>query len=110
MSLQKYNDVFVDNMEHLNFQLRLTQFVAVGEGFARCIECLEAGQTNPADVYLYWLALVARLKQVLQTCKLPDSVCDEIRGIINERWKEFFVNGPTNVHLSAFYLNPSKCS
>jgi hypothetical protein len=106
--LKKYNDIFTEDLEYLNFQLTLTQFVAIGEGIARCIECLEATATTPADVYLYWLAMVARMKQTLVTCKLPNDVCGEIRGIINARWNEFFINGPTNIHLSAFYLNPSK--
>jgi hypothetical protein len=30
------------------------------------------------------------------------------RGILNTRWKEFFVDGPTNAHSSAFYLNPGE--
>ena len=78
----------------------------VGQDIARAIECLEANATNPADVYIYWLAIVAQMKRVLETCCLPDNVCNQIRGIMVARWREFFVNGPTNVHLSAFYLNP----
>ena len=105
--VQKYNDLFTHQLETLQFELNITQFVAVGEGLARCIGCLEATATNPADVYLYWLAMLACMKQTLETCALPDGVCSEIRGIINSRWQEFFITGPTNVHLSAFYLNPS---
>jgi hypothetical protein len=40
-------------------------------------------------------------------CGIPSNVCNEIWGIINHRWQQFFISGPTNVHLSAFYLNPS---
>ena len=47
------------------------------------------------------------MKQTLETAYLPDEVCGQIRGIMVSRWREFFVYGPTNVHLSAFYLNPS---
>lgn len=65
-------------MDTLQFELKLTQFVAVGEGFARAIECLEATSTTPADVYLYWLAIVAHLKTALETNALPDHVCSEI--------------------------------
>ena len=37
------------------------------------------------------------LKQTLETAYLPDEVCGQIRGV--SRWREFFVYGPTNVHL-----------
>lgn len=105
---QKYNQSFLDNTQAtLQFQIHLTQFVSVGEGIARAIECLEANATNPADVYLYWLAVVAKMKQTLETACLPDEVCSQIRGIMVVRWREFFIYGPTNTHLSAFYLNPS---
>lgn len=97
----------VNTQATLQFQIHLTQFVAVGEGIARAIECLEASSTNPADVYLYWLAVVAKMKQTLETACLPDEVCGQIRGIMVSRWREFFVYGPSNVHLSAFYLNPN---
>ena len=88
--------------------MQLTQFTGVGNPLARAIECLEATSANPADVYLYWLAILAGTKEALERSYLPDEVCGQIRGILNSRWKEFFVDGPTNAHLSAFYLNPGK--
>lgn len=72
--------------------MELTQFIAVGNPPARAIECLEATSANPADVYLYWLAILAGMKDALENCYLPDEVCGQIRGILNTRWKEFFVN------------------
>jgi hypothetical protein len=92
----------------LQFELTLNQLIAVGEGLAKAIECLEATASNPADVYLLWLAVTAQIAEALTTAGLPDSVCAEIRGIINRRWRQFFIDGPTNVHLSAFYLNPGE--
>jgi hypothetical protein len=58
---------------------------------------------------LYWLAVLARLKSTLETCGLPELVCSEIRGIMLTRWRGFFIEGPTNVYLSAFFLNPGVC-
>ena len=92
--------------ESLQFELNITQYIAVCEGIARAIECLEASATNPADIYLYWLAVLARLKSTLETCGLPERVCSEIRGIMVTRWREFFIEGLTNVYLAAFFLNP----
>ncbi len=73
--------------------MSLSQFIDIGYPIACVIICLEAAAANPADVYLYWLATVARMKEVLATSHLPDS--GEIRGIINKRWREFFIEGPT---------------
>lgn len=95
-------------MASLQFDIIFTQFIAVGEGIARAIECLEATATNPADVYMYWLAVLGHLKNALESCQLPNSVCAEIRSIVVSRWREFFIEGPTNVHKAAFFLNPSK--
>ena len=86
------------------------QFIAVDGGIAHAIECLEVNSSNPADVYLYWLAIVTKMKQTLKTACLPEEVCGQICGIMVLRWHEFFVYGPSNVHLSAFYLNPSMSS
>ncbi|KAF9470250.1 hypothetical protein BDN70DRAFT_821584, partial [Pholiota conissans] len=106
---QKWHNLFLSNTpETLQFELALGQFISVTEGGAKAIECLEATATNPADVFLYWLAVLAQIKSALVACCLPDDICGQIRGIVNSRYREFFVDGPTNVHLSAFYLNPSK--
>jgi len=40
--------------------------------------------------------MLARMKQTIKTCALPDVVCGEIRRIINSRWQEFFITGPTD--------------
>ncbi|KAF6741800.1 hypothetical protein DFP72DRAFT_228642 [Ephemerocybe angulata] len=93
--------------DSLTFEIQLTQFIAVGLPIARTIQCLEATSANPADVYLYNIAYVARLKEVLVTCRLPSHVCEQIRKIINRRWKGFFVTGSSNAHLAAFYLHPA---
>ena len=99
--------MFIENTPStLHFEILLTQFIAVLDPLAKAIQCLEASNTNPADVFLYWIAIVASVKRTLETCHIPDEVCSQIRAIINARWKEFFISGPTNVHLCAFFLNP----
>jgi hypothetical protein len=88
---------------------KLNQLIAVTEGAAKAIQCLEAASCNPADVYLLWLAVTAHLRVALADSLLPPDVCDEIRGIINHRWREFFVTNPGHgAYLAAFYLNPSR--
>lgn len=63
---QKFSDLFLSNSsETLRFKLALGEFIAVTEGINNAIECLEATATNPADVFLYWLAVLAQIKSVL---------------------------------------------
>ncbi|CAA7260791.1 unnamed protein product [Cyclocybe aegerita] len=107
IEIPKANHIFLNENARLRFEILLVQFIEVGSGIARAIECLEAESATPADVYLYWLAILASMKQALEGSFLPDDVKGEIRGIMNARWREFFVEGPTNAHLVAFYLNPS---
>jgi hypothetical protein len=90
----------------LQFELSLNQFITVGEVLAKAIKCLEAAASNPADVYLSWLAVTTHMRAALTTSGLPDSFCADIQGIINQQWHQFFIDGLTNVHLSVFYLNP----
>ncbi|KAJ7482891.1 ribonuclease H-like domain-containing protein [Mycena galericulata] len=88
-------------------EIKLGQLIAVTEGIARAIQCLEAASCNCADVYLIWLAVTAHLRDALASSMLPQSVCDEIRGIVNHRWREFFVTNPGGkAYQAAFYLNP----
>ncbi|KAJ7818920.1 ribonuclease H-like domain-containing protein [Mycena leptocephala] len=108
IEIKKYNDYFIrDKEKTLAFEMLLNQLISVTEGIARAIQCLEAQSCNPADVYLLWLAVTSHIRATLRTSMIPESVCNEIRGIINHRWNEFFVENPGHeAYLAAFYLNP----
>ncbi|KAF8237615.1 hypothetical protein L208DRAFT_1246588, partial [Tricholoma matsutake] len=67
----------------LQFEIMLNQLISVGEGLAKAIVCLEATSSNPANVYLYWLAVLAHMKESLTKSGLPNDVCNEICRIIN---------------------------
>ncbi|KAJ6597336.1 ribonuclease H-like domain-containing protein [Mycena sp. CBHHK59/15] len=108
IEIKKYNDYFTTGTQKtLAFEMQLNQLSSVTEGIARAIQCLEAQECNPADIYLLWLAVTAHVRAALRDTMIPENVCKEIRGIINHRWKEFFVtNLEHEVYLAAFYLNP----
>ncbi|KAJ7713729.1 ribonuclease H-like domain-containing protein [Mycena metata] len=108
VEIKKYNGYFIRNSpKSLDFEMKLNQLIAVTEGMAKAIQCLEAASCNPADVYLLWLAITAHLKVALAESLLPTDVCNKIRGIVNLRWKEFFVTNPGHgIYLATFYLNP----
>ncbi|KAJ7041752.1 ribonuclease H-like domain-containing protein [Mycena alexandri] len=108
VEIKKYNAYFIeDSAKTLDYQLKLNQLIAVTEGAARAIQCLEGATCNPADVFLLWLAVTAHVRAALKDSAIPEDVCNDIRGIYNARWQEFFVTNPGHdAYLAAFYLNP----
>ncbi|KAG9225740.1 hypothetical protein CCMSSC00406_0009337 [Pleurotus cornucopiae] len=85
------------------------RLAAVLMPFARAIQCLESKETTAADVYLYWLAVVAQLKDLMsrQTSKLENSIIESIRKIVNHRFNQLINNArASNVYLVAFALDP----
>lgn len=81
--------------------------------FARAIQCLEAKDTTPADVYTYWLAVVAQLVDLFEqddkksSPRYPNSLRESIRQIANARFTKLIENKQaSNVYLAAFVLDP----
>ncbi|KAI0696513.1 hypothetical protein BC835DRAFT_1305576 [Cytidiella melzeri] len=68
--------------------------------------CIEAASANASDVFVFWMACVASIKDALENVDLeiPSPVCEEIRGIINVQWREVF--NDNHIYLAAFRLNP----
>jgi hypothetical protein len=57
--------LFDDDEDVFTFQRDLKWLGAILMPFAHAIQCLEAKDTNPVDVYTYWLAIVAHLQDLL---------------------------------------------
>ena len=81
--------------------------------FARAIQCLEAKDTNPADVYTYWLAVVAHLHDLIvkdsDKSKYTTEFKERIRQIANYRFSELIESKHTsNIYLTAFILDPGR--
>lgn len=90
------------------FRLNLDIYIAVTEPIARSIECIEAVRSNPCDVFVFWAACVAMIREALtdEDLEIPPEVCAQIRLIVNSRWREMFKDN--DLYLTAFYLNPCK--
>lgn len=80
---------------------------------ARAIQCLELKEVNASDVYLYWLAVVAQLRDLflqddsLMKPKYSKSTKDQIRQIVNRRFSQLIENERSmNIYLIAFALDP----
>ncbi|KDQ13862.1 hypothetical protein BOTBODRAFT_95505, partial [Botryobasidium botryosum FD-172 SS1] len=92
----------------------LKQLKAILEPLARAVKCLESTMSTPADVYLFWLAVMATYEELFQNndevdgLQLPPSVLEEIRGIINARYRQMIEDPEKVVYVSTLFLDPSE--
>lgn len=88
--------------------MELKRLIKVLQPFAKTIACLESSQSNPADVYLFWLAILASLKHLFEDNSVGFSLSEagQIRAIANARFRELLQEGPDDCYISAFYLDP----
>jgi hypothetical protein len=77
--------VFDDEDNTYQFRQSLRQLTTLLCLFARAIQCLEARDTTPDDVYLYWLAIVAYVQDLIVKgkSKIENGVIEDICRIIN---------------------------
>ncbi|KAK1223490.1 hypothetical protein PQX77_013648 [Marasmius sp. AFHP31] len=105
---------FKDDEDIWPFQRDLKRLITLLKPFARSLQCLEAHDTTPDDVYRYWLAILAQLHDLFQhgqNCRLEIQVIEQIRRIVNRRYSELIENPRAqNVYLVAFFLVPENRS
>jgi len=96
--------IFDDDDTLFEFQRDLKCLGAVLMPFARAIQCLEAKDTNPGDVYTYWLAVIAHLHDLItkdsDKSKYTTEFKERICQIVNYRFSELI----ENKHASNIYL------
>jgi len=75
--------------------------------FVKAIQCLESPETNPADVYLYWLAVDSQLVYLFSHNQvgLSAETMEDIRAITNRHFDQMINKSPNNVYIMAFFLN-----
>ena len=97
-----------------SFENNLRQFVFILEPLARACKCLKSSKATAGDVYLFWLAVLATYEQLftdnsdVDGLQLPDDVINQIRKIVNARWRELTEGPGKSVYLSTFFLDPRK--
>ncbi|KAG1846510.1 hypothetical protein C8R48DRAFT_677837 [Suillus tomentosus] len=105
------NHFFEENTaDSLMFQVDLAKLIAVMGPYAKAIQCLESAQTTCADVYLYWLAIVAQMEQLIQgnIIRLHKETKTAIHTITNAQSKQMINNTPNDPYITAFFLNPGE--
>ncbi|KAF5350309.1 hypothetical protein D9758_012822 [Tetrapyrgos nigripes] len=94
------------------FEFVLKQLIDVGLPLARALACLEANDANPADIFLYWHAVVFEIERLVTDKKkdYPKEVQDEILHILDHRHSQLFTPGGrlyNCVYLATAHVNPS---
>jgi hypothetical protein len=113
ISLQKVGIFWMRKRDDvLRFESGLQQLIRILEPLARACQCLESSKATPGDVYMFWLAVLATYEELIKDnnevdgLQLPDDVIDEIRKIVNARWRELTASPRKSVYISTFFLDP----
>jgi len=82
---------------------RHTHFVA---NLHNAIQCLEAKHATAADVYMYWLAIVAQLSDLMAkpSCKYGTVVKERVRAIVNFQFSQLIDTIPFQLFAGSRYL------
>lgn len=103
--------VFDDEDNTYQFGWSLRQLTTLLCLFARAIQCLEAKDTTPDDVYLYLLAIVAYIHDLIVKgkSKVENGVMEDICWIINYWFSKLIESDQAqNIYLVTFALHPAK--
>ncbi|KAJ6524605.1 hypothetical protein DFH09DRAFT_1329373 [Mycena vulgaris] len=105
---------FLDDEDVYKFRRHLTRLGSVLMPFTWGIQCLESKDTTPANVYLYWLAIVAQLNDLINKdddagdkSKYATTVKELIRSIANFQFSRLIEKErASKVYSTVFGLDP----
>ncbi len=112
MKIPDVNSKFIPKtVSTVTFEMSLQQFLSVTEPLAKSITCLESTHATAADVYVFWLAIMASMDDILKSdIGLPNEVAERIRRLCNYRFNQSIHDGPSDIFITAFFLDPRSCS
>lgn len=107
--------IFDDNEDVFIFHWETEWLGAVLIPCTHAIQCLEAKDTNPSDIYTYWLAIIAHLHDIMvkddalkKKAKYSWALKEKIHVIPNFRFSQLIEDDQTsNIYLTGFFLNPA---
>ncbi|KIY53479.1 hypothetical protein FISHEDRAFT_33185, partial [Fistulina hepatica ATCC 64428] len=109
IDIRGLNDLFsASSFVCFDFKKQVGQLLAILGLFAKAIKCLEAKNMTVADVYLYWLACVAQLADLIMKNQLGFDLetLNDIRAIVNRHFNELINNRPNDPYITGFFLDP----
>ncbi|KAJ6596567.1 hypothetical protein B0H10DRAFT_2167745 [Mycena sp. CBHHK59/15] len=93
-----------------NFELELKQLVTILEPIARAIKCLEGHEVTVGDVWKFYVAITAVIRDPFDedVLSFPQSLKDEVCAIVNRRFEEMICRWPQWRYLSGRILSGSR--
>jgi hypothetical protein len=94
------------------FEHELEQLLLIIRPVAKSIKCLESSHATASDVYVFWLAVMASLEDLILGDKLdlPMHLVERIRRLCNYRFDKMINEGPSDIFVTAFFLDPRASS
>ena len=96
-------------MKYLEFHLVLLQYVQIVEPLIRSLWALEASHATASDVFIFFTACAAALKELLErnpeATGIPRTLAKTIVDKFNDRYNELFAN---DIYFCAFALDPRR--
>ncbi|KAF8595754.1 hypothetical protein BDV93DRAFT_456163 [Ceratobasidium sp. AG-I] len=88
------------------FKKRVIQLEKLTEPFAKAIKSLESGHSNPSNVFIFYMAVMATLRQLLDNNKielsLPHNVITQVQKSACSRYYSMVLASGQEVYLATF--------
>ncbi|THU97974.1 hypothetical protein K435DRAFT_587640, partial [Dendrothele bispora CBS 962.96] len=74
------------------FEDSLQQLIDIGLPIAKALTCMESNDANPADVFLFWHAVVFGIERIItdEDNGYPTDVQEQILAVLNHRHSQLF--------------------
>ncbi|CDO75802.1 hypothetical protein BN946_scf184934.g17 [Trametes cinnabarina] len=96
------------NPEYTRLEHALVQYTTIVEPLIRSLWALEASSANAADVFVFFTACAASLRDLFasgqRSTGISPEVAQTITNIFNDRYDEFFFH--SDIYFAAFALDP----
>lgn len=108
IKIDKAKRVFENEGYGAQFDYRLRMLVMLLAPFARAIKCFESSCLVLSDVFVFWLAITASMKKILEDSAdtFDTRTIEDITEIVNRRYRNLIPCGNENPYVAAFYLDP----
>ena len=77
---------------------------------AKSLTCLESTHSTVSDVYIFWLACMAGVYDVISSDsnEMTQAHRDAIRESAQARWLQMIEQAPCDIYFAGFVLDPRK--
>ncbi|TFY58563.1 hypothetical protein EVJ58_g6337 [Rhodofomes roseus] len=110
VTIKGVNHLFMSGMANEQFKFQLAELTTILAPIAKSITCLESAQSTVSDVYVFWLAVMAELHDILTdpSSGMETSVKEHIRRCANQHFKEMIEASDEagDVYLTGFIFDP----